>query len=86
MGVRPSELIGLVNPDDPWAFWFDRAVIRFGQMVESDISEVVEGVKTEKEGKRRAQDRLSKWLDFDGTMTNQRFATPPITKKRKTES
>lgn len=68
--------------DDPVAFWFDRAIINFGTGVETDIERASEKAKDQKAAASAAHQRLMKWLDFDGTLTNQRFAAPPITKTR----
>lgn len=67
---------------DPTAFWFDRAVLNFGAMVESDIEHATRNAKDDKTARSLAHQRLMKWLDFDGKLTNQRFAAPPITKTR----
>lgn len=86
LGVRPSELLSVGSyPDDPVAFWFDRAVSRFGNMVETDVQERAEKEKDSRSAQRVAKDRLMQWLDFDGTLTKQRFASPPLSPKRRVE-
>lgn len=67
---------------DPVAFWFDRAVINFGTTVESDMEQAASKAKTDKDAKSASYQRLMKWLDWDGKLTNQRFAAPPITRTR----
>lgn len=68
--------------NDPTRFWFDRAVITFGMMVETDLEKAGEKAKDAKNAQKATQVRLMKWLDFDGKLTNQRFAAPPVTKSR----
>jgi len=67
---------------DPRAFWFDRAVVNFGSVVEDSMQKASSGKKTEKDAQAAAHQALMKWLDFDGKLTKQRFAAPPITKTR----
>lgn len=75
---RASQILGFTDPDDPVAFWLDRAVTTFGRLVEKDIEDHVAKMKNQKSAERRATQRLMKWLDHDGSMTKQRFAAPPI--------
>lgn len=75
--LAPSYIVGLRDEDDPVAFWFDRAVLTFGRLVEQDIEKHTEKMKNAKSIERAATSRLMKWLDHDGTMGNQRFASPP---------
>ena len=83
MGIRPSELYGVARyPNDVLEFWFDRAVIRFGEMVEADIQEVTDKAKNARAAKASSQQALLKWLDHDGAMTGERFAKPAVTKRR----
>lgn len=83
MGIRPSDLYCVGEHErDPVRFWFDRAVITFGMMVEDDLEKTAKGTKDEKKTEMAVRTRLNKWLDFDGKMTKQRFAAPPITKAR----
>ena len=78
----PSKILGFTDPDDPVAFWLDRAVTSFGRLVEKDLEDHVAKLKDAKAIETKATQRLMKWLDFDGTMTKQRFATPPVTTRR----
>jgi hypothetical protein len=81
MKIRPSELYNLGDyPGDPVAFWFDRAVVNFGMAIEEDLEKIAEGQKTEKAAASAVQSRLLRWLDFDDSMTQQRYRTPVITK------
>lgn len=83
MGVRPSDLYCVGEHErDPLRFWFDRAVTTFGMTVEMDLERIGKKEKNEAAAERAVQLRLMKWLDFDGKLTNQRFAKPPITKNR----
>lgn len=82
-GERPSSLLGFTDPDDPVAFWIDRAVTTFGRLVEKDLEDHVSKLKQAKAIESKATQRLMKWLDFDGTMTKQRFAAPPIANIKK---
>lgn len=83
LGVRPSDLLGIGKyEDDPVPFWFDRAITRFGRMVESDVEKRAQREKTDQAAQSAAHQRLMQWLDFDGTLTKQRFAAPPITKRK----
>lgn len=83
MGIRPSDLYCVAKyPGDPVAFWFDRAVINFGSAVKQDLERVAKKEKNERASERASHLRLMKWLDFDGKLTKQRFAAPPITKTR----
>lgn len=82
MGIRPSDLYGIGEyRNDPTRFWFDRAVVTFGMMVEADLEKAAEKAKDAKNAQKASSARLMKWLDFDGKLTSQRFAAPPVTKR-----
>ena len=81
MGVRPSEIYPVQRyEDDPLPFWFDRAVMALGSMIEQDMEQAASGAKNSKSAQTAAHARLMKWLDFDDTLTKQRFAAPTVTK------
>ncbi len=74
--VRPSELFGI---DEEVAAWsFDRAVLTFGNALESKLQIVARNSKRQKEAERKVERELQKWLSSadDKSSTARRFADP----------
>lgn len=81
MNQRPSDLYCVGDYEsDPLRFWFDNAVMSFGDMVEADLERASKGAKTDKAAEAAVHNRLMKWMDYDGALKNQRFRTPSVTK------
>ena len=71
----PSEVYHV--EDEMAAFYFDRAVSSFGQLVEADINAAMEG-KTGNAAQAAAQMALHKWL----TQEQPRYADPAKARRR----
>jgi hypothetical protein len=73
--LRPSELLKLDNEVEAWSF--DRAVLTFGNALESKLQLIARGSKKQKEADRKVAAELAKWLNSaDGSSTKGRFRDP----------
>ena len=75
LGVRPSDLYEI---DEEVAAWsFDRAVLTFGNALESKLQTIARNAKKQKEAERKIQRELDKWLaSADVKEMKKRFADP----------
>lgn len=62
-GTRPSEILKMEDP--VVAFCFDRAVYRFGQAVEQDITEKTEDSKNQQQARAKASQVFASWMTTD---------------------
>lgn len=76
LGTRPSDLYGIEEEVTAWSF--DRAVLTFGNALESKLQIVARSSKRQKEAERKVERELQKWLSSadDKTKTKRRFADP----------
>lgn len=76
LGIRPSELYGIDDEVTAWSF--DRAVLTFGNALESKLQIVARSAKKQKEAERRVQRELDKWLSSADSQASKarRFADP----------
>lgn len=75
LGIRPSDLYEV---DEEVAAWsFDRAVLTFGNALESKLQLIARNAKRQKEAERKIDRELQKWLSSaDPKTTRRRFADP----------
>jgi hypothetical protein len=74
--IRPSDLYGI---DEEVAAWsFDRAVLTFGNALESKLQIIARASKRQKEAERKVERELQKWLSSadDKNKVRKRFADP----------
>lgn len=57
---RPSELYEIEDGVTAWSF--DRAVLAFGNALESKLHQISRDTKTNKEAERKVQQEMDKWL------------------------
>lgn len=75
LGIRPSELYEIDEEVTAWSF--DRAVLTFGNALESKLQIVARNSKRQKEAERKVERELQKWLSSaDSKTTRRRFADP----------
>jgi hypothetical protein len=73
--VRPSDLYGIDEELTAWCF--DRAVLTFGNALESKLQIIARNSKKQKEADNKVQRELDKWLaSADPKTDTRRFADP----------
>lgn len=76
LGIRPSELYEIDEEVTAWSF--DRAVLTFGNALESKLQILARSAKKQKEAERKVDRELTKWLSSadDPNTKVRRFADP----------
>lgn len=73
--LRPSDLLKLEDEVEAWTF--DRAVLTFGNALESKLQLIARRAKKQKEADRKVAAELAKWLSSaDGPSAKGRFRDP----------